>query len=170
MSTLLTTIHHSPVGPLRLLASERGLRGLYFTQHRHAPSTDPAWVVNDSAFEVVREQLDGYFDGTRTRFELPLDPIGTPWQRKLWTALESIPYGETRSYGALASAVCSPSAARAVGLANGRNPISIIVPCHRVIGADGGLTGYGGGLARKRFLLELEQRVTAEVPVAIQAA
>ena len=110
----------------------------------------------DSGFEDVVEQLQEYFAGTRTVFTVPITPVGTAFQQRVWTALRTIPYGETRSYGQLADAIGNRLAMRAVGAANGRNPISIIVPCHRVIGSDGRLVGYGGGLERKRFLLELE--------------
>jgi methylated-DNA-[protein]-cysteine S-methyltransferase len=161
MRPLITTIHHSPVGPLRLVAGDHGLRGLYFAQHRHAPALDPAWLTDDGAFDDVREQLDAYFDGDLRDFDLPLDPVGTVWQHRVWTALRDVPYGQTWSYGELAAHVGAPRSARAAGLANGRNPLSIIVPCHRVVGADGSLTGYGGGLARKEYLLGLEQRMLA---------
>jgi len=155
----LTTIHHSPVGPLRLVGGAHGLQGLYFAQHRHAPAADPAWLTDDTAFDAVREQLDAYFAGELRDFDLPLDAVGTVWQHRVWTMLREIPYGETWSYGELAARLGTPQSARAAGLANGRNPLSIVVPCHRVVGADGSLTGYGGGLARKEFLLGLEQRV-----------
>lgn len=171
MRPLLSTIHHSPVGPLRLVRSEYGLQGLYFAQHRHAPALDPAWLSDDTGFDDVRAQLDAYFAGELREFDLPLDPVGTVWQHRVWTALRDIPYGRTWSYGELAARLGAPGSARAAGLANGRNPLSIIVPCHRVIGADGRLTGYGGGLARKEFLLGLEQRVAAAAdPIAVTAA
>ena len=109
-------------------------------------------------FSDVVEQLDAYFAGELTSFEVPLRPLGSPFQIEVWKALQAIPYGHTTSYGALARQLGNANASRAVGLANGRNPISIIVPCHRVIGSDGRLVGYGGGMPRKRFLLELEQR------------
>ncbi len=105
----------------------------------------------------MRAQLEEYFAGERTSFDIPLAPEGAPFEREVWRALEEIPYGETVSYGEIARRVGQPTAARAVGTANGRNPIAVIVPCHRVIGADGSLTGYGGGLERKRLLLELER-------------
>lgn len=146
------TIHHSPMGPLLLTTEGAGLTGLLFPPH----DVDPTWERDDAAFTDVARQLDEYFAGTRTQFDIPLHPTGTPFQLKVWEQLREIPYGETISYGALARRVASPNASRAVGLANGRNPIAIIIPCHRVIGANGSLTGYGGGLDRKRFLLGLE--------------
>lgn len=161
MRHLLTTVHHSPLGPLRLVASARGLRGLYFQQHRHAPAVDPAWVPDAAAFAPVTSQLDAYFAGERRTFDLALDPLGTAWQQRVWDALAEIPYGVTVSYGQLAARLGAPRASRAVGLANGRNPISIVVPCHRVVGADGRLTGYGGGLARKQHLLGIERAAAA---------
>lgn len=161
MSRLVTTVHHSPLGPLRLVASDRGLRGLYFQQHRHAPAVDPAWVRDDTAFEDVVAQLDEYLAGGRRTFDLPMDPVGTAWQRQVWDGLAGIPYGATVGYGELAARLGAPRASRAVGLANGRNPLSIVVPCHRVVGADGRLTGYGGGLARKEHLLGLERAAAA---------
>ena len=116
----------------------------------------------DQAHEAV-EQLEAYFAGERREFDLELEPVGTNFQRRVWEALLTIPYGETRSYGQIAEQIGSPGASRAVGLANGHNPIGIIVPCHRVIGANGSLTGYGGGLDRKRALLELE-RQSSDMP------
>ena len=149
----------SPIGDLTLTGDGRALTGLYMQHHSHRPPLDPAAVRDAAPFEEARWQLGEYFAGERTGFDLPLDPAGTPFQRAVWEALVEIPYGETVSYGELARQVGRPGASRAVGLANGRNPISIVVPCHRVIGASGSLTGYGGGLDRKRFLLELEAGV-----------
>ncbi len=124
----------------------------------HDGIVQPDWVEsNDGVLAEARAQLTAYFAGERTDFDLPLDPAGTPFQRRVWESLRTIPYASTRSYGELAAQIGQPSASRAVGLANGRNPISIIVPCHRVIGANGTLTGYGGGLERKRVLLDLER-------------
>ena len=153
------TMIPSPVGELVLVGDEAGLRGLYLPDHRHAPPVDPAWRRDPGPFAEAREQLDAYFAGERTTFDLRLRAVGTPFQREVWAALEGIPYGETRGYGELAAQLGRPGAARAVGLANGRNPISIVVPCHRVVGAGGALTGYGGGLAAKRALLDLERGV-----------
>jgi methylated-DNA-[protein]-cysteine S-methyltransferase len=146
----------SPIGDLTLTSDGRALTGLYMNEHRHRPPLDPAAVRDAAPFEEARWQLSQYFAGERTAFDLELNPSGTPFQREVWQALTEIPYGETVSYGELARRLGRPAASRAVGLANGRNPISIVVPCHRVVGASGSLTGYGGGLERKRFLLELE--------------
>src|SRR3954449_10842105 len=155
VSSYFTAIS-SPIGDLTLTAGDRGLTGLYMHHHRHRPPLDPAAKRAAAPFEEVRWQLAQYFAGERTAFDLQLDPAGTPFQRAVWDALLEIPYGETTSYGELARRLGRPAASRAVGLANGRNPISIVVPCHRVVGASGSLTGYGGGIDRKRFLLELE--------------
>ncbi len=141
----------SPVGKLVLLASEAGLCGLYF-RHRIEGAARGAHPV----LEAAERQLGEYFAGDRAAFDLPLDSGGTEFQRAVWAQLRAIPFGETRSYGGLATALGKPGAMRAVGLANGANPISIIVPCHRVVGADGSLTGFGGGLEIKRKLLEHE--------------
>jgi methylated-DNA-[protein]-cysteine S-methyltransferase len=142
----------SPIGPLRLFAAADQLVGLHFPG-RPAPSgvEGTAAVLDQAA-----AQLDEYFAGRRRSFALPLAPPGTEFQRRVWDALQDIPCGETRSYGELARSLGRPAASRAVGAANGRNPISIIVPCHRLIGAGGDLTGYGGGIAAKRWLLALE--------------
>lgn len=147
----------SPVGPLTLVAHDGVLSGLYMTEQRYRPADETFGPEDPSLFGDAITQLTEYFAGTRTTFDLPLDLIGTPFQRTVWHALCEIPYGETVSYGELAQRLGRPSAARAVGLANGRNPIGIIVPCHRVVGSGGDLTGYGGGLARKRHLLDFEQ-------------
>lgn len=152
----------SPIGLLLLLGTERGLTGIYMQDHRHGPEETArlGWQARAALFEPARAQLDDYFARRRTTFELPLDRDamgGTLFQRQVWQELERIPYGSTISYGQLAARLGNPAAVRAVGLANGRNPVSIIVPCHRVIGANGTLTGYGGGLERKRWLLTHEQ-------------
>ena len=117
----------------------------------------PDWERSEAPFAAVAAQLEEYFAGSRDTFEVPLELHGTPFELRVWNALQEIPYGETMGYGELASRIGQPTAARAVGLANGRNPIGVIVPCHRVIGANGSLTGYGGGIERKRILLELER-------------
>ena len=148
----------SPVGDLLLVGTERGLSGLYFLGHRNTPPIEPEWVEDDRAFEEVRRQLDEYFAGERSEFDIDLDLHGTPFQRTVWDGLLGIPFGATSSYGELAERIGKAGAFRAVGLANGRNPVSIIVPCHRVIGADGSLTGYGWGTERKQWLLEHESR------------
>lgn len=153
---MLYTYIDSPLGELLLVRDEQGITGLYLPTGRHAVKRDPEWTRDDAAFDDVRAQLGEYFAGTRTEFDLPLNPHGTAFQSKVWLALRDIPYGETASYGETATAIGSPTASRAVGLANGQNPISIIVPCHRVIGANGSLTGYGGGLDAKRWLLSHE--------------
>jgi methylated-DNA-[protein]-cysteine S-methyltransferase len=153
--TLLTTQHPSPVGDLLLLADDQGLRGLYLPDPRHAPPPIDREAA-DAPFAAVREQLDAYFAGELEQFDLPLAPEGTPFQLRVWDELQRIPFGETISYGQLADRLGDPRLVRAVGLANGRNPLSIVIPCHRVIGADGSLVGYGGGLERKRWLLDHE--------------
>jgi methylated-DNA-[protein]-cysteine S-methyltransferase len=147
----------SPIGPLTLAGEGSVLTHLRMVDQTYAPSRAD-WVSDDRAFPDAVDQLQAYFAGERTAFELQLDLRGSQFYRRVWEALLSIPYGETRSYGEIARQIGAPGAARAVGLANGRNPIAIVVPCHRVIGASGGLTGYGGGLDRKRALLELERR------------
>jgi methylated-DNA-[protein]-cysteine S-methyltransferase len=149
----------SPIGPLTLVAEQGLLTGLFMDAQRHRPGDEVAGPPGDpqeEPFASAAGQLAAYFAGQLTAFDLPLAPAGTQFQRTVWAALQQIPYGETWSYGQLASKIGSPAAVRAVGLANGRNPIAVVVPCHRVIGADGSLTGYGGGLDRKRFLLDLE--------------
>ncbi|AEW95063.1 MULTISPECIES: methylated-DNA--[protein]-cysteine S-methyltransferase [Streptomycetaceae] len=146
----------SPVGPLLLTGDGRSVTGLYTSGQRYGPRIGADWVPDPGLLPPVRDQLAAYFAGELRRFDLPLAPCGTPWQRQVWQALTTVPYGRTTTYGALAVALGRPTAARAVGLANGRNPVSVVIPCHRVVGADGSLTGYAGGLARKRRLLELE--------------
>ena len=150
----------TPIGPLQLRGDEHALSALDLPG-RHAP-TD-GLTRDDARFEPVVRQLHEYFAGERTRFELPLRMAGGEFQRRVWAELERIPYGETASYGEIARRLGAPTASRAVGAANGRNPIAIIVPCHRVIGADGSLTGFGGGLECKRALLDLEAGHTALV-------
>jgi O-6-methylguanine DNA methyltransferase len=132
------------------------LSGLSFADSRKAAAVDRSWEYVDDAFVEVAEQLRAYFAGERTDFTVKLDPRGTAFQRRVWDALVTIPYGTTTTYGRLAAVLGDPRSTRAVGLANGRNPIAIVIPCHRVIGADGNLTGYGGGLDRKRWLLSHE--------------
>jgi methylated-DNA-[protein]-cysteine S-methyltransferase len=152
----------SPLGPLTLVAAGGKLAGLYMNG-RAPDSVDAAGVASGADARVLAEaarQLAEYFDGERTAFDLPLALAGTAFQQRVWDALRGIGYGETVSYGQLADRIGQPTAARAVGLANGRNPVSIIVPCHRVVGSDGSLTGYGGGIASKQRLLELERRVS----------
>ena len=143
----------SPIGELLLTADGGALTRLYMSPF----DVDPAWEHDPAALAEPARQLREYFAGERTEFELALAAAGTDFQRRVWERLVAIPYGETTTYGALAHELGDPRKVRAVGMANGRNPISIIVPCHRVIGADGALTGYGGGLARKQKLLDLER-------------
>ncbi|MEV7241799.1 methylated-DNA--[protein]-cysteine S-methyltransferase [Streptomyces sp. NPDC093248] len=151
------TVTDSPYGPLTLVAEDGVLCGLYMAGQRHRPSEETFGDPDDTPFAEAREQLSAYFAGALKEFTLELRLSGTPFQRGVWDRLTRIPYGETRSYGELATELGNPGASRAVGLANGRNPIGIIVPCHRVIGAAGDLTGYGGGLDRKRRLLDFER-------------
>src|SRR4051812_30911345 len=153
MNSILYTTWRSPIGELLLAGDEHALRALHLP-NRHARG--PGWTEADAPFARAVEQLEQYFAGERTAFELPLAARGTRFDEAVWDALSEIPYGETRSYGEVAQAIGRPDRARAVGSANARNPLAIIVPCHRVIGSDGSLTGYGGGLERKRALLALE--------------
>ena len=156
-TTVFYTTAHSPVGPLLLAAGDDGLRAIEFHASRHPVPRDAAWEQGDHPLlQRTQLQLAEYFDGKRRTFDLPLAPRGTEFQRETWLALASIPYGSTISYADLAQRVRRPKAMRAVGAANGRNPLPIVLPCHRVIGADGSLTGFGGGLPTKQFLLELE--------------
>jgi methylated-DNA-[protein]-cysteine S-methyltransferase len=156
----------SPVGPLTLVAAGGALAGLMMTGQRHAPGPEtfgaPDPAPGPGALADAARQLAEYFAGDRTEFDLELALSGTPFQQRVWKELRAIGYGETISYGQLAERIGQPTAFRAVGLANGKNPVSIIVPCHRVIGSGGSLTGYGGGLERKQFLLALEQRVSGQ--------
>lgn len=149
----------TPLGRVRLARTARGLAGLWFEGQRHHPGELPAPHHRDDPLLCeAAVQLQRYFAGTLARFELPLDLPGTPFQRAVWQALLRIPAGRTSSYGELAHAIGKPAAARAVGAAVGRNPVSVVVPCHRVLGAGGALTGYAGGIERKRALLVLEAR------------
>ena len=154
---MLYTSFDSPVGKLVALGDGQALHGLYMQEGRTAIAIRPEWEGADDPFAELREQLSEYFDGRRQAFDLELETAGSPFQRRVWRALQEIPYGETISYGQLARRIGQPTAVRAVGLANGSNPIAIIVPCHRVIGANGTLTGYGGGLPTKARLLDLEK-------------
>ncbi|MBC53507.1 MAG: cysteine methyltransferase [Gammaproteobacteria bacterium] len=148
----------SPLGVLTLTGNGDALTGLYMTAQKHRPALPLNCVHDDNVFVSVRDQLAAYFAGELQHFDVPLAGIGTQFQQRVWQALCEIPYGVTESYGALAARIGKPSASRAVGMANGRNPIGIIVPCHRVLGASGALTGYGGGLERKQWLLAHERR------------
>jgi methylated-DNA-[protein]-cysteine S-methyltransferase len=156
-STLTT-----PIGRLLLVSRRSGhLSGIYMEDHAGGPLHDGGWIQDEACFAEARRQLAEYFAGKRASFDLPLAFEGTPFQKRVWSELRRIPYGETISYAELARRVDAPRGARAVGSANARNPISIVVPCHRVIGADGSLTGYAGGEERKRWLLDLERRSVA---------
>ncbi|MFC9960028.1 methylated-DNA--[protein]-cysteine S-methyltransferase [Streptomyces nigra] len=146
----------SPYGPLTLVAEDGVLCGLYMTDQRHRPAEETFGSLDASPFAQTEEELEAYFAGELRQFTVPLHLKGTPFQLTVWNHLRTIPYGETRTYGQLAEALGNRGASRAVGLANGKNPIGIIVPCHRVIGATGSLTGYGGGLPRKQRLLAFE--------------
>ncbi|MFA1546401.1 methylated-DNA--[protein]-cysteine S-methyltransferase [Actinomadura chokoriensis] len=155
----------SPVGPLTLVATDGALTlsGLYMEKQRHLPSEETFGALADAdsePFATVAAQLSAYFAGELTEFDVPLALHGTPFQQRVWAALQEVPYGETITYGELAVEIGSPSASRAVGLANGRNPVGVVVPCHRVVGSTGSLTGYGGGLDRKRYLLDFERKTS----------
>jgi len=163
MSTIQFRSIDSPVGLLTLAGRDGRLMHLRMVDQTYEPSR-AGWASDDAAFPVAVEQLESYFAGELFDFDLELDLVGTTFQRAVWQALLTIPYGETRSYGGIAAQIGSPTASRAVGLANGHNPIGIIVPCHRVIGANGSLTGYGGGLDRKRALLALEKMRKPAIP------
>ncbi len=156
-SRIYTTVE-SPVGTLTLRASAGTVDGLFMDGQRHMPARG-AWLREDAPFGALRAQLERYFAGEPVEFDVPLRAAGTPFQERVWAALREIPYGETVSYGELARRIGAPGASRAVGLANGRNPVAIVIPCHRVIGADGSLTGYGGGVGRKSWLLRHEAAV-----------
>jgi methylated-DNA-[protein]-cysteine S-methyltransferase len=148
----------SPVGRLLMTSDGTALTGLYFHGGPDTPRRDNGWVADDGAppFQLVRDQLDEYWRGARRAFDLPTRPAGTPFQQRVWQAIAEVPFGTTISYRDLAVRAGSSRGSRAAGLATGRNPISIIIPCHRIVGSNGSLTGYGGGLDRKRLLLELE--------------
>jgi methylated-DNA-[protein]-cysteine S-methyltransferase len=153
---MLYTTLDSPIGALLAAGDGTAVHGLYMQEGRTAIEVGAGWKRASEPFAALRAQLDEYFAGRRTSFDVTLTLSGTAFQRRVWSELQAIPYGESISYGELARRIGIPSASRAVGTANGLNPIAVIVPCHRVIGADGSLTGYGGGLERKRFLLDLE--------------
>ena len=148
----------SPIGPLLLVADGSGLRQIVLAKNGRPAEPDPDWPQNSLPFRELTRQLEAYFAGQLENFDLALAPEGTPFQQRVWTELCKIPYGETISYGNLACRIGNPNASRAVGLANGSNPIPIVIPCHRVIGSNGNLTGYGGGLHIKEKLLALEKR------------
>jgi methylated-DNA-[protein]-cysteine S-methyltransferase len=159
------TVIDSAVGPLTLVAQDGAIVGLYMDSQRHRPDDDELGERDSHGrqaepFKALADQLDAYFAGELIGFTVPLAPRGTDFQQRVWAALLEIPYGQTQSYGQLAERIGSPGAARAVGLANGKNPIGIVIPCHRVVGSNGNLTGYGGGLDRKKQLLDLELEVS----------
>lgn len=158
---LFTTTLKSPVGPLRLFATEGALTAIYLENHKRAPELVAEERDEHPVLQAARRQLEEYFAGERVAFDLPLEPEGTPFQQTVWRALREIPLGVTWSYGDLARHIGREGAARAVGSANARNPLSIVVPCHRVVGTGGQLTGYAGGVPTKQWLLEHEQRMRA---------
>jgi methylated-DNA-[protein]-cysteine S-methyltransferase len=170
MESILFTRTPSPAGPLLLALSSKGLMKLEFDRGQTAEGEDQSWQESPRALEPWLSQLQEYFDGHRREFSLPLDLRGTDFQLKCWRALVDIPYGETCTYRDIAHAIGHPQAFRAVGMSNNRNPIAIVVPCHRVIASDGTLCGYGGGLDIKRKLLDLEQAASQPgLPLAIGA-
>ncbi len=152
---MISTIYDSPIGPLTLASDGKALTQVEFDGGKYPLPQYPLGA--DKILDQARRELDQYFAGKLRAFQVRVDPRGTEFQRKAWAALQTIPYGETRSYAQQAKAIGSPKATRAIGAANGRNPIPVIIPCHRVIGANGTLTGFGGGMERKQILLELEQ-------------
>lgn len=162
MATKTHFLMESPIGTLTLVNTDGVLSGLYMSVFRHGPIADALGEQVRRGFEQAEAELREYFDRRRTEFTIPLAMEGTSFQKDVWRRLCAIPFGKTRTYGQIAEEIGNPKAVRAVGLANGRNPISIVVPCHRVIGSDGSLTGYGGGLERKKFLLDLEGALAGE--------
>jgi methylated-DNA-[protein]-cysteine S-methyltransferase len=151
---MISSIYEGPIGKFTLVSNGKALTHLDFEKTKTPAPKHPRG--GDKILDAARRELDLYFAGKLKRFSVAVEPEGTPFQRQCWAALQKIPYGQTRTYGEQAKIIGNPKAMRAVGLANGRNPIAVIIPCHRVIGADGGLTGFGGGLPRKKFLLDLE--------------
>jgi methylated-DNA-[protein]-cysteine S-methyltransferase len=164
------TIYESPIQSLRLVSNGRSLIGIYMMSEKHQLIPHSDWTEDDfiAPFPETKQQLAAYFAGSLTEFNLPLQMQGTTFQQRVWSALTAIPFGTTISYGELAQQIGQPKASRAVGLANGRNPLSIIVPCHRVIGANGKLTGYGGGIERKQWLLNHEHSVSLKQLVKVR--
>ncbi len=152
---MISTVYQSPIGKLTLVSDGQALTHLDFETTKTPAPKAPRGL--DKVLTLACKELDAYFAGKLKRFTVPVRPDGTAFQQRCWAALQKIPYGATRSYGQQAIIIGNPNAMRAVGLANGKNPIAVIIPCHRVIGANGALTGFGGGLPRKQFLLELEQ-------------
>jgi O-6-methylguanine DNA methyltransferase len=168
-TSFFTTVS-SPVGRLTLVGAGDSLVGLFFDDDPHAATARAEAVRDDRRLRGAAVQLEEYFGGARAAFDLPLAPEGSAFQKKVWAALRRIPFGQTATYGQIARAIGKPAASRAIGGANHRNPIAIIVPCHRVIGADGSMTGYGGGLRRKRLLLELESRLAVSGQLGLPGA
>ena len=165
MKSRTHAVMDGPLGPMTVVGQDGALAGLYLHEQRHLPPDARLGERDDGTLPALQEQLHAYLAGDLRDFDVELAPVGTPFQLEVWTALRRVPYGTTTTYGALAAAIGRPSAVRAVGAANGRNPVGIVVPCHRVVGADGSLTGYAGGLDRKRFLLDLERRTAALPPL-----
>lgn len=161
---MFTTRVETPVGPLRLFASDEGLRGVLWAGQELRPLKLDDTPIDKPEHPVLCKavrQLGEYFAGKRSTFDVPLDPVGTDFQQRAWLELRKVPFGETRTYGEQAKAIGRPTASRAIGAANGRNPLSIFVPCHRIVGANGCLTGFAGGLEAKRLLLALEAKAQA---------
>lgn len=156
MTITYFTTKPSPVGELLLVSDGEQFTGLYLDNEAKRPRIESDWRCDDRRFRRVEEQLDEFFAGDRMAFDLPFRMVGTDFQRSVWNELLRIPYGETATYAEIAASIGKPTAVRAVGAANGRNPLSIVVPCHRVVGSDGSLTGYAGGIERKQWLLDLE--------------
>lgn len=157
VETVTHRVIDSPIGPLTLVDRDGALGGIYMAEHKHRPDPATFGARSTEGSEAAIAQLDEYFGGSRTEFSVSLAPRGTPFQLRVWKTLRAIPYGQTWTYRELAEAVRQPTAVRAVAAANGKNPLSIIVPCHRVVGSDGSLTGYAGGMERKQFLLDRER-------------
>ena len=164
MSSLAQRLFPSPIGTLRLVATDSALTGVYFPSEARSAAPDARPVAAHPVLDQAARELEQYFEGKRRTFSSPLAAAGTPFQREVWDALAAIPFGQSRSYAEIATAIGRSRAVRAVGAANGANPLSIFVPCHRVIGADGKLTGYGGGLPAKAWLLGHERKVAASFP------
>ena len=158
------THHDSPIGRLLLVSDEQGLRQIGFPAGKNTPEPRDSWQENDAAFEQEHAQLDAYFEGKLTHFNLRLAPHGTAFQHTVWNALQQISYGKTCSYLDIANLIGNPKASRAVGSANGKNPIPIVIPCHRIIGSNGMLTGFAGGLLTKQWLLEHETGAQSLLP------
>ncbi|MCF3932608.1 methylated-DNA--[protein]-cysteine S-methyltransferase [Acuticoccus sp. M5D2P5] len=166
-ASLAYTYFESPIGALLLAGETDALQVLGFPSGSRAMEPAPTWIRDDRVFRDVRDQLAAYFTGELRAFDIAIDPRGTPFQQHVWHLLATIPYGETRSYGDLALTLGASGASRAVGAANGANPLPIILPCHRVIGSTGKLTGFGGGIATKRYLLDLEARVAGHTTLTL---